>query len=92
MLERGNVGHASTTRAGHLHEELVQVPLFVWAPDGMLPVPAGSVVGDMTDHLMIVPTLAGMLGIGKDFDMDSSGLFANPRRSIWSKLTSRAGF
>lgn len=27
LLERGNVGHASTTRAGHLHEEILRVPL-----------------------------------------------------------------
>jgi len=92
LLERGNVGHASTTRAGHLHEELVQVPLFVWAPDGVLPVAAGTVIGDMTDHLMIVPALANMLGIGAGFDMDSTGLFATPRRSVWTGLTSRAGF
>ena len=31
-LERGQVGHASTTRNGHLHEELVRLPLIVWRP------------------------------------------------------------
>ena len=29
-LERGHVGHASTTHDGHLYEELVHIPLFIW--------------------------------------------------------------
>lgn len=92
LLERGNVGHASTTRAGHLHEELVRVPLFVWAPAGLLPVPAGSVVTEMTDHLMVAPMIAGMLGIAGEAELESGGLFETPRRNIWMGLTSGAGF
>ncbi|MEK9833191.1 MAG: sulfatase-like hydrolase/transferase, partial [Rhodospirillaceae bacterium] len=92
LLERGNVGHASTTRAGHMHGELVRVPLFVWAPEEVLPVAAGTVVADMTDHLMITPALVDMLGLKHPPDTDSTGLFAEPRRSVWSGLTSRAGF
>lgn len=92
LLERSNVGHASTTRAGHLHEELVRVPLFVWAPSDVLPLPPGTVVDDMSDHLMIAPAVAAMMGVGKDFDVDSKGLFEEPRRTIWTGLTSGAGF
>jgi choline-sulfatase len=92
LLERGNVGHASTTRAGHLHEELVRVPLFLWAPSGVLSVPLGTIVEAMSDHLMIAPTIAEMLGLRDEFDVDSTGLFAEPRRSSWSALTSGAGF
>ena len=92
LLERGNVGHASTTRVGHLHEELVRVPLFVWAPEARLPVPAGSVVEDMSDHLMIAPALADMLGMEDSVEFESDGLFAVPRRDIWLGLTSGAGF
>ena len=92
LLERGNVGHASTTRAGHLHEEVVRVPLFVWAPAGLLPVPAGSVVTEMTDHLMIAPMVAGMLGVEGEVELESGGLFETPRRDFWAGLTSGAGF
>ena len=92
LLERGNVGHASTTRAGHLHEELVRVPLFVWAPAELLPLPAGSVVTEMTDHLMIAPMVARMLGIEGEAELESGGLFETPRRNIWTGLTSGAGF
>lgn len=92
LLERGNVGHASTTRVGHLHEELVRVPLFVWAPSDVLPLPPGTVVDAMSDHLMIAPAVAGFLGIDFDFDVDSEGLFDEPRRTTWNALTSGAGF
>lgn len=92
LLERGNVGHASTTRAGHLHEEIVRVPLFVWAPGGLMPVPDGSIVADMTDHLMIAPMIARMLGIAGGADLESGGLFETPRRNAWTGLTSGAGF
>lgn len=92
LLERGNVGHASTTRAGHLHEELVRVPLFVWAPADVLPVPSGTIVDSMSDHLMVAPAVAGMLGIDEGFDVDSTGLFDAPRRTAWGALTSGAGF
>lgn len=94
LLERGHVGHASTTRAGHLHEEVVRVPLFLWAPDALLPVAAGSVVAEMSDHLMIAPTIAGMLKREPDSDteFESAGLFDLPRREMWTGLTSVAGF
>lgn len=92
LLERGNVGHASTTRAGHLHEEIVRVPLFVWAPARLLPLPAGSVVTEMTDHLMIAPMVAGMLGVEGGAELESGGLFEMPRRDTWTGITSAAGF
>ena len=85
-------GNASTTRAGHLHEELVRVPLFVWAPADVLPVPSGTIVDSMSDHLMVAPAVAGMLGIDEGFDVDSTGLFDAPRRTAWGALTSGAGF
>ncbi len=92
LLERGNVGHASTTRAGHLHEEVVHVPLFVWAPPELLPVAAGTTVEDMTDHLMIAPTLADLLSVDTPTDLESAGLFDAPHPVRWMGLTSRAGF
>ncbi|MBO6783713.1 MAG: sulfatase [Alphaproteobacteria bacterium] len=92
LLERGNVGHASTTRRGHLHEEIVRVPLFVWAPEHLLPVAPGTRVDAMTDHLMIVPTLAAMLGLETRGDWERAGLFSEPRRTVWAGVTSEAGF
>ncbi|WP_159079891.1 sulfatase-like hydrolase/transferase [Methyloceanibacter sp. wino2] len=59
LFERGNVGHASTTRAGHLHEEILRVPLFIWRPGQR----GGAVVEEATDHTDIVPMLRSQLGL-----------------------------
>jgi choline-sulfatase len=59
LFERGNVGHASTTRAGHLHEEILRIPLFIWRPEQH----DGTVVEEATDHTDIVPMLRSRLGL-----------------------------
>ncbi|BAQ15696.1 hypothetical protein GL4_0226 [Methyloceanibacter caenitepidi] len=59
LFERGNVGHASTTRAGHLHEEILRVPLFIWRPGQR----DGAAVEEATDHTDIVPLLRSQLGL-----------------------------
>jgi arylsulfatase A-like enzyme len=59
LLERGNVGHASTNRAGHLHEEILRVPMLVWLPGNR----EGTVVEAATDHTDIVPFLQKELGL-----------------------------
>lgn len=92
LLERGLVGHASTTRAGHLHEEIVRVPLFVWAPPAALPQPPGSVVRAPTDHRMIAPTLAAMLGVEAPATRHMPGLFETASPPGWVGFSSRAGF
>lgn len=89
LLDRGRVGHASTTRAGHLHEEVVRVPLFVWAPERLLPVAPGSRVSHPTDHLMIAPALARMLGLREESDLD---LWRADPAYVWRGLTSFGGF
>lgn len=61
LLERGDVGHASTTRAGHLHDEVLRAPLFVWLPGER----DGTVVESATDHTDIVPLLRSALGLSK---------------------------
>jgi choline-sulfatase len=66
LLERGQVGHASTTRAGHLHEEVLQIPLFVWLPDAVRDGAAPGTVTAMTDHTDIVATLRRLLGVPDD--------------------------
>jgi arylsulfatase A-like enzyme len=59
IFERGNVGHASTTRAGHLHEEILRIPLFIWWPARN----EGNIVEGATDHTDIVPLLRNKLGL-----------------------------
>jgi choline-sulfatase len=94
LLERGDVGHASTTRAGHLHEEIVRVPLFVWLPPDLLDVPRGSVFTYPTDHSMIAPMLARLVnGTVPPKDKDGGGpAWLPPTDHIWTALTSVAGF
>ncbi|MEP4379726.1 MAG: sulfatase [Alphaproteobacteria bacterium] len=92
LLERGHVGHASTTRAGHLHAEIVRVPMFVWAPKDLLPVPPGTVVDRPTDHRMIAPTLAAMLGFGTMPEAKAPDLFDARSALAWAGFSSRAGF
>jgi choline-sulfatase len=94
LLERGNVGHASTTRAGHLHEEIVRVPLFVWLPPDLLDIPRGSVFTHATDHSMIAPMLARLVGLHDDVATEKPVFPAwlPPTDRIWTALTSIAGF
>lgn len=94
LLERGNVGHASTTRAAHLHEEIVRVPLFVWLPPGMLEVPRGTVFTHPTDHGMIAPMLAKLTGLRSATKDVGEGFPAwlPPIDKVWTAITSVAGF
>tara|TARA_R110002110_G_scaffold376568_2_gene586628 strand:- start:140360 stop:142012 length:1653 start_codon:yes stop_codon:yes gene_type:complete len=100
LLERGNVGHASTTRAAHLQEEIVRVPLFVWLPPGMLDVPRGTVFTHPTDHSMIAPMLARLVGLRGDGDGgdDTKDMgegfpaWLPPTDKVWTAITSVAGF
>tara|TARA_R110002110_G_scaffold85816_6_gene223980 strand:+ start:18767 stop:20386 length:1620 start_codon:yes stop_codon:yes gene_type:complete len=92
LLERGLVGHASTTRAGHLYEEIVRIPLFVWAPPERLPVAPGSRLSSPTDHLMIAPTIADIVGLEAPSNSGKPRLWDSSRNYLWSALTSIAGF
>lgn len=84
-LERGQVGHASTTRAGHMYEELLRIPLFVWLPPA-LDVPPQR-LHLPTDHAQIMPSLLRWLG-RQSAPPTLLGLTERP----WSGLTSHAGF
>jgi choline-sulfatase len=94
-LERGHVGHASTTHDGHLHEELVRIPLFVWLPPELGDSPV-RVIDRPTDHLDIIPTVLRRLGIKPDMAMPGDDLLepkkAREKASVWMALTSKAGF
>lgn len=90
LLDRGHIGHASTHRDGHLHEELVHVPLIVWWPEAMKDAPRGRLIDAWTDHRDIMPTVMQLLAgeEGQRLLHLPDGMQARP----WTGLTSRAGF
>lgn len=93
-LERGHVGHASTTHDGHLHEEIVHIPLFIWTPAGDSAIRSGQVIDAPTDHRDIMPTVMSRLGIKPEMPLEGRDLL-NPDPAYpyaWTALTSRAGF
>jgi len=96
-LDHGQLGHASTNRNGHLLEELVHVPLFLWLPPGLtLPPgapPPGSVITAANDHLDIMPTVLELLGQPPPRPLPGQSLLTlGPAGHPWSGLTSKAGF
>ena len=96
-LEHGQLGHASTNRNGHLHEELVHVPLLLWLPTadqtGEHAGWRGQVMTAANDHLDIMPTVLALLGQPPPRPLPGVNLLALPPAGhIWSAVTSKAGF
>lgn len=91
LLERGNVGHASTTRDGHLHEELVRTPLIAWLPR-RLGVEVPATVDAPSTHLDVMPTVMALLDQRPARPLPGSNLFALPPDRPWMAVTSQAGF
>lgn len=79
--ERGKVGHASTTKDGHLYEEIVRLPLIVWSPDKI----KMNVDTGWTTHTDVMPMVFRQLGVPP---LDSW----RHRAPVWVGMTSRAGF
>ncbi|MGQ0665021.1 MAG: sulfatase family protein [Pseudomonadota bacterium] len=92
LLERGHVGHASTTRAGHLYEEIVRVPLVIWLPPGLRQSAPPKVVIAPSHHLDVMPTLLSLLGRPPSPVAGGHNLLALPAQRPWSGATSQAGF
>lgn len=91
LLDRGNrVGHASTTLDGHLHEELVRVPMILWLPPALREGPAR--IAAATDHLDLMPTLMRRLNVRPSRPLAGRDLFAARGPDSWTGLTSKAGF
>jgi arylsulfatase A-like enzyme len=93
LLERGHVGHASTTGDGHLHEEIVRVPLILWLPERLDPPDLPRTIDRMTSHIDILPTLVAVLGVeppARGFK-GRNVLEPLPER-LWMAATSKAGF
>jgi hypothetical protein len=92
LLERGEVGHASTTLAGHLHEELVRLPLMLFLPPGVAGPAPGSVITAPSDHRDVMTTLLALLGQAVPQVLQGEDLRRLPRTRPWSGVTSRAGY
>lgn len=87
-LERGRIGHASTNHDGHLHEEIVRVPLVLWLPPSH-PEAGKGVISTPTDHLLVMPSLARLARGQAD---RPGGLLVPEATRPWQALTSRGGF
>lgn len=85
-LERGLVGHASTTHRAQLHEEITHLPLFIWLPKRLGQAPA--VIEGPTDHRDVMPSLLAWLGRS---DWPAPLLAPDPERP-WIAFSSGAGF
>lgn len=83
--ERGNVGHASTTKNGHLYEELIRLPLMIWTPENKETHLLEGETRNWTTHTDIMPFLFKQLGIAP-FDGWKT------HKTIWLGLTTQAGF
>jgi len=71
LLERGSVGHASTSWAGTLYQEIVHVPLIVRYPAVLTP---GTVVRPIVEGLDLLPTLHAMFGIVSPIPLQGKSL------------------
>lgn len=60
LLEHGLIGHVSTYKEGHLHDELTRIPLIFWYPRRL---PAGHVVDDVVQCIDIMPSLLDLAGV-----------------------------
>lgn len=89
--ERGSVGHASTNGGGHLHEEIVRVPFFIWLPD-KLKKPNYPQKILLSSHLDVGVTLLSLLDIPVPKNLLGQDLFNSPPVREWYGMTSSGGF
>ncbi len=88
LLERGNVGHASTTMAGTLFEESVRIPLYIWWPERL----NVNVAERPSDHRDIIPTVLDALGLADGVTRAGTSLLRQRDDYEWYAMTSKAGF
>lgn len=89
--ERQMVGHASTTLKGHLHEEIVHIPLFIWLPASLDHRKTDT--SQLASHIDIMPTLLDLLGRQQSPLHSGISLFANDTgKKTWTAITSSGGF
>lgn len=89
--ERGMVGHASTTLEGHLHEEIVHIPFFIWLPPQLkLENPN---LDEPASHVDIMPSLLELINIEPEQTLSGNNLFdKSDKKRIWTAMTSSGGF
>ncbi|MBX3453311.1 sulfatase-like hydrolase/transferase [Ferrovibrio sp.] len=86
-LERGDVGHASTTHRGHLYEEIVRLPLFVWLPPDEKRLERGlRSIQAPTHHSDVMPSIMAWL------EQRRSAPLTRLAEKPWQAITSLAGF
>lgn len=91
--ERHMVGHASTTLAGHLHEEIVRIPLFIWLPPNLQR--SGFDSRRLASHIDIMPTLWHLLKKSPLRPFQGNSLFTDEPKNgekSWTAMTSSGGF
>ncbi len=90
--ERGMTGHASTTLAGHLHREIVDLPFFIWLPPGLQKKNIAAPTHG-TSHLDVLPTLFALLGLQPEAPFTGENIFARSGSDRgWFAMTSSGGF
>lgn len=92
LMERGHVGHASTSLDGHLHEEILRSPLVIFFPEKVDAPVAGRVITHPTDHTDVMATLLSLLGLSTAPGLTGVDLRALPRQRLWVGATSKAGY
>jgi arylsulfatase A-like enzyme len=92
--ERGMVGHASTTLEGHLHEEIVHVPFFIWLPESHQSVEVDDMDLDRpVSHVDVMPTLMHLLDIRPEYKLQGENFLSRiDKDRIWTAMTSSGGF
>ena len=92
LLERGHVGHASTSLDGHLHEEIVRLPLFLFLPVRLASATNGHVIDHPSDHADVMATLFPLLGLEAPHGFVGHDLRALPNNRTWVGVSSKAGY
>ena len=92
VLERGDVGHASTTGDGHLHEEIVRAPLILWLPPRLDPPGLPRTIDQMTSHIDIMPTVAALVGREPVRGFRGRNVLKPLPERTWMGATSKGGF
>jgi len=94
LLERGRVGHASTTHDASLHEEIVNIPLLILLPQRHPLKKSGfSLESDIaTDHLDIMPTVLSLLGAPSSRVLPGRDLTVDQTRRPWFAYSSKGGY
>jgi choline-sulfatase len=90
--ERGMVGHASTTLAGHLHEEVINLPLAIYLPKYLRHKAVECNHDRLSSHPDIMATLAALLDLQPQTQLDGISLFAAGQKDWWTGMTSSGGF